>query len=98
MKPYIRLTPKKEKMPHSLGWAVWPFLAVREDVKDDAQILAHEEFHITQQLALGWVLFFPLWLIFNWYYTYDYNPFELASEAHALDPSKNNPFSWLKFL
>lgn len=98
MKLYIRLTPKKEKMKNSRAWAFWPFLAIREDYKDDKGLLEHEEFHLWQQFAMGFVLW---WMLYAWFwFKYDWkdNPIEQASMAHAIDPSKHNPYSWIKFL
>lgn len=95
MKLYIRLTPKKEKMKGSRGWAVWPFLAIREDVKDNKEILAHEEFHLKQQAAMLFIPWLILYGIFHLKYGYDDNPFEVAAYCGKC---RKNPYSWIKYL
>ena len=98
MKPYIRLNPQKKKMKHSIGWAFWPFLAIREDFKDNKRLLEHEEFHLWQQAAMGFVLWWLTYAIFWMKYSWKNNPMEKASMAHAIDPSESNPYSWWNYL
>lgn len=60
---------------NTIALALWPFIILRNhDLKEDKQLLNHEEIHLQQQLEMG-IIFFYLWYIveFLWLYMYHKN-------------------------
>lgn len=60
-----------------IGITLFPFIFVRPDANDIT--LNHERIHIQQQLELGVILFYILYLWWSIKYGYWNNPFEIEA-------------------
>jgi hypothetical protein len=66
-----------------LGIALFPFIIVRK--KTDDIIINHEKIHIQQQLELGVIPFYIIYLIWHLKYGYINNPFEVEAFNNQLN-------------
>lgn len=68
-----------------MGITLYPFIIVTKDVTQET--INHERIHIQQQIELGVVLFYILYLIWTIKYGYWNNPFEV--EAYTNEQNVN---------
>ena len=71
------------------------------EYKDVDKLINHERIHLIQQIELGVILFYPLYIYYNVTRGYWNNPFELEAydnEDNLLYRSNRDMYSWTKYI
>lgn len=83
------------------GICIFPFIFIIDGYKDTDRLINHEKIHLIQQIELGVILFYLLYLYYNVTRGYWSNPFELEAyknESNLLYRSNRDLYSWTKYI
>lgn len=83
------------------GICIFPFIFIIDGHKDTDRLINHEKIHLIQQIELGVILFYPLYIYYNVTRGYWNNPFELEAydnEDNLLYRSNRDMYSWTKYI
>jgi hypothetical protein len=83
------------------GIAIFPFIFIKPNYRDEPRLVNHERIHIRQQIEMFVIPFYIIYFYYNITRGYWNNPFELEAYKHDQDLNYLNDrkiYSWIKYI